>query len=110
MGDLRNIVNGLNHSLPAPDISMTSPTSDQFNQGSVQVCKVDKINKTESCFTYWESLACIWTEDVRDTINWHLGVVDMFENGELLAAYMKQANEKELTWLFSDEVEIHLTK
>ena len=39
-----------------------------------------------------------------------MGVVDKFENGELLVSYMKRADQKGLTWLFPDEAEIHLTK
>ena len=109
MCDLRNVLNGLNYSLPAPEISVTS-TFDQVNHGSVEVCRVDKENETENCFTCGEHLACIWTEDVGDKINWHLGVADKFENGELLVSYMKRADQKGLTWLFPDEAEIHLTK
>ena len=34
--------------------------------------------------------------DVGDTLYWHLGVVDKYENGDLFISYMKRMDKKRL--------------
>ena len=63
---------------------------DQINQGSVEIDKSpsEKAGEIEVNYHYGEHLACMWTDDVVDNVNWHLGVVDKYKNGELFVSYI----------------------
>ena len=37
-----------------------------------------EIDAVEKCFKYREHIGCVWAEDVGDSFNWHLGVVDKY--------------------------------
>ena len=38
-----------------------------------------EIDAVEKCFKYREHIGCVWAEDVGDSFNWHLGVVDKYD-------------------------------
>ena len=37
-------------------------------------------SKFEFNYHYGEHIACVWTDNVGDKMNWHLGIVDKYEN------------------------------
>ena len=100
MGDLRNVLNGLSNS---SDASEESNVTEVINHAK-------STTEIENEYQYGEHVACVWLDDVGDKTNWHLGVVDKFENGELFVSYMKKTDQKGLKWLFPEEAEIHQTK
>ena len=104
----------MNNSFSVPDdVSLSSTVIDQqIDQGSVEVDKEisEKTSEIEINYDYGEHLVCVWTDDVGEKMNWHLGVVDKYENGELFVSYMKRTDKKGFNWLFPEEAEIHLTK
>ena len=82
---LRNVLNGLNNNPFVPDdVSVRSTVIDQIYQRSVEVDKVisEKTTEVEVNYHYGEHLACMWRDDVENKINWHLGMVHEYENGE----------------------------
>ena len=62
----------------------------------------------DSKYQCGEHVACVWT-DVGESMNWHLGVVDRYDNdtGVLYVSYMKKTDNKRINWLFPEEAEIH---
>ena len=70
MGDLRNVLNGLN--------SINASEDDTSTVNNVN----DEIQMKEP-FTYGEHIAYMWTDNVGLEMNWHIGVVDSVGNNEL---------------------------
>ena len=42
--------------------------------------KEETSSKFEFNYHYRENIACVWMDDVGDKTNWHLGIVDNYEN------------------------------
>ena len=96
------------------DVSSHSSNVNEIYEPTTGEAEIPKeINKEtselENDYHYGEHIACVWADDVGNDTNWHLGVVDKYENGELLVSYMKRTDKKGLNWLFPEEAEIHVT-
>ena len=69
-----------------------------------------EIDAVEKCFKYGEHIGCVWAEDVGDSLNWHLGVVDKFDVMSYMFSTWKETDNKGKNWLFLEEAKIHLTQ
>lgn len=62
------------------------------------------------CFEYGEHTACVWVEDIGNSLNWHLGFVDEYDENKVYMSNMKiKQIKKGKIWLFFEEKEIRLT-
>ena len=70
LGDLRNILEGLNRLSIPNDVSVSPTVIDQIDMGSVEVHKVltERTSEIELNCHYEEHLACLWMDDVGDKI------------------------------------------
>ena len=107
MGYLWNVLNGLQGNSIIDKVPVAAPSN-------VNAEVIDNISKTEIdaidiCFKYREHIAYVWAEDVGDSLNWHLGVIDKYDDNELYVSYTKKTDNKGKNWLFPEEAEIHLT-
>ena len=69
-----------------------------------------EIDAVEKCFKYGEHIGCVWAEDVGDSLNWHLGVVDKFDVMSYMFSTWKETDNKGKNWLFLEEAKIRLTQ
>ena len=69
-----------------------------------------EIDAAEKCFKYGEHIGCLWAEDVGDSLNWHLGVVDKFDVMSYMFSTWKETDNKGKNWLFLEEAKIRLTQ
>ena len=78
MDDLWNVLNGLQGISTIGKVPVAVPSN-------LNAEVIENISKTETdaddiCFKYREYIACIWAEDVGDSLNWHLNVVDKYDD------------------------------
>ena len=101
MGDLRNVLNGLNSIVEVDAIS-----TDQ-SEATEEVSKEEEIAK----YRRGKYVACVWADDAGSDINWHLQVVDRYDydKNEHFLSYMKRTDAKGTQWLFQEEAQIHIT-
>ena len=64
----------------------------------------------KSAFKYGEIVACMWAEDVGDSLSWHLGIVDKNDDSKLYFSYMEKTDMTGKNWLFPGEAEIRSTQ
>ena len=99
MGDLRNVLNGLNGI-----VDVDNTPKDQ------SVTTAEEARNENEIINYQcgEHVACIWADDVGNNINWHLGVVDRYDHdtNNLFVSYMRRTDAKGTQWLFPEEGEI----
>ena len=69
-----------------------------------------EIDAAEKCFKYGEHIGCLWAEDVGDSLNWRLGVVDKFDVMSYMFSTWKETDNKGKNWLFLEEAKIRLTQ
>ena len=103
MGDLRNVLNGLN-TLSGPTEAIDTAIEDKLSPSD------SASNTQESSYAYGEHVACVWCDDVGNGINWHLGVVDKVDGDTVAVSYMKRTDKKGLNWLFPSEAAVFPTK
>ena len=108
MGDLRNVLNGLQGISTIGKVSFAVPRNVNAevieNMGKTEIDAVDKR------FKYGEHIACVWAEAIGDSLNWHLGVVYKYDDNELYVSYMQKTDKKGKNWIFPEEAEIRLTQ
>ena len=85
MGDLRNVLNGLN-TLSGPTEAIDTAIEDKLSPSD------SASNTQENSYTYGEHLACVWCDDVDNGINWHLEVVDKVDEDTVAVSYMKRTD------------------
>ena len=85
MGDLRNVLNGLN-TLSGPTEAIDTAIEDKLSPSD------SASNTQESSYVYGEHVACVWCDDVGNGINWHLGVVDKVDGDTVAVSYMKRTD------------------
>ena len=98
MGDLRNVLTGLNGA------------SSNSKYSSVPGYSPNEALVTESPnnFKCGEHVACIWHDEEQNQLNWFLGVVDIDvgDADDVNVSYMKRTDKQGLRWLFPEEAEI----
>ena len=74
MGDLRNVLNGLNSiSVPEHIPGSSGPVNEQTEEKPEESLDEVDVRQGEN-YHYGEHIACVWTDDVVDPMNWHMGV------------------------------------
>ena len=81
VSDLRNILSSV-QGICAID---KAPVTVQKNANAEDIKNTSKreIDGVNVCFKYGEHIACAWTEDVGDTLNWYLSIVDKYDVNDL---------------------------
>lgn len=84
VSDLRNILNSV-QGICAID---KAPVTVQKNANAEDIKNTSKreIDGVNVCFKYGEHIVCAWTEDVGDTLNWYLSIVDKYDGNDLYFA------------------------
>ena len=93
MGDLRNVLTGLNGSIFNNNQMISNPSHN---------------NATIDGFLCVEHVVCIWHDEQNNRLNWYLGVVDNDVGNQDIVnvSYMKRTDKRGLRWLFPEEAEI----
>ena len=94
MGDLRNVLTGLNGAINKPSIESFAESTDPVSQSA------------DNEFKCGEHLACEWH---KNCLQWFLGVVDVVDGEDLYVSYMKRSDKQGLKWLFPEKAVIHQT-
>ena len=92
MGDLQNVLNGLLGISTNGKVPVAVPSN--VNGEVIENMSKTEIDAVDKCFKYGEHIACVWTEDIGDSLNWHLVVVDKYDDNELYVSYMKKTDKK----------------
>ena len=92
MGDLQNVLNGLLGISTNGKVPVAVPSN--VNAEVIENMSKTEIDAVDKCFKYGEHIACVWTEDIGDSLNWHLVVVDKYDDNELYVSYMKKTDKK----------------
>ena len=88
MGDLRNILNGLWGISTIDKVPLVVQSN--VNAEVIENTSKKEIDAVDTCFKYRQHKACVWAEDVGDSLNWQLGGVDKYDDNELYVSYMKR--------------------
>ena len=92
MGDLQNVLNCLQGISTIDKVPVAVPSN--VNAEFIENISETKIDAVDTCFKYGEYIACIWAEDVGDSLNWHLIVVDKYDDNESHVSYTKKIDKK----------------
>lgn len=85
VSDLRNILNSVQGICAIDKAPVTVPKN--ANAEDIKNTSKREIDGVNVCFKYGEHIACAWTEDVGDTLNWYLSIVDKYD-GNICTLYV----------------------
>ena len=95
MGDLRNVLIGLNWTIQTSEGDYNKPSTAESD-----------------AYQYGEHVASVWFDDKKNCLEWHLGVIDSISGykNEIYISNMVKTDKKGLKWLYPEEADIQLTK